>query len=286
MPISDLNLDWIELRDAVRSIAREAGAVIMQIYAADFAVEQKADLSPVTEADLAAHRIICAGLRRLTPDLPILTEEGEEPDWDRRRQWSRYWLVDPLDGTREYIKRNDEFSVNIALIAGDRAVLGVVYAPALGNDYAAVAVDYPGGGSWRFDGGERAIRVNDHAVDGVRLALSRSHLGERERALMARLDVAEVIRCGSALKSCLVAEGVADLYPRFGPTAEWDTAASQCVLEAAGGMLVDLSGQPLRYNSKESLLNPWFLAMTPALKPQLPQIVAASEVACTRSGGG
>lgn len=278
VPIRDLNIDWLPLRDAVRVIAHQAGEVIMQVYAADFDVAQKRDLSPVTEADLAAHRVITAGLSQLTPSLPILTEEGQMPDWAQRRQWSHYWLVDPLDGTREFIKRNDEFTVNIALISGDRAVLGVVYAPALGNDYAAIATDLPGGGSWRFDrDGAEVIRTQPQLDNGVRLALSRSHLGAREQALMAQFGEVEVIRCGSALKSCLVAEGRADLYPRFGPTSEWDTAASQCVLEAAGGMLVGLDGQPLRYNQKESLLNPWFVAMTPALAPRMSWIVAAAE---------
>lgn len=251
--------NWL---NPVRAIARAAGEAIMQVYAGDFAIEHKADDSPVTEADLAAHRIILAGLTALTPSIPVLTEEGGLPAWAERQQWSRYWLVDPLDGTREFVKRNGEFSVNIALIEQHAPVLGVVYAPALGLEYAAVH----GVGSWRFHADGRQEELSVRPVPTVpTLALSRSHGSKKEQALIDALGTVEIVRCGSALKTCLVAAGEADLYPRFGPTSEWDTAASQCVLEAAGGQLVDLAGSRLGYNHKESVLNPSFVAFGAAL---------------------
>ncbi|HUX81236.1 MAG TPA: 3'(2'),5'-bisphosphate nucleotidase CysQ [Halothiobacillus sp.] len=265
--------EWLKWRDPVRGLAHRAGHAIMRVYAEDFAVTQKADNSPVTEADLAAHRVIVAGLQALTPDIPILTEEGGLPDWSVRQHWTRYWLVDPLDGTREFIKRNGEFSVNIALIDQNQSVLGVVYAPATGLDYAGVL----GVGSWRFiEGLAQPIRVRAALDAPVTLALSRSHLSGREQALIDALSDPVVVRCGSALKTCLVAEAAADLYPRFGPTSEWDTAASQCVLEAAGGQLVDLQGVRLKYNRGESVLNPPFIAYGAALPIPLHDIAVIS----------
>lgn len=269
--------DWLSLRDPVRRIAEQAGEAIMRVYAGDFDIMHKADDSPVTEADLAAHRLIQAGLQMLTPQLPVLTEEGGLPDWSERRRWADYWLVDPLDGTREFVKRNGEFSVNIALIHQHQPVLGVVYAPATGAEFAAVR----GVGSWRFTPqGARPINVRSLPNGAITLALSRSHGSRRERALIEILteQVGEprVIRCGSALKTCLVAEGLADLYPRFGPTSEWDTAASQCVLEAAGGELIDLNGHRLSYNRRASVLNPSFLAYGENLPLPLAQLARIS----------
>ena len=266
--------DFLAWRDPVRAIAQAAGEAIMRVYASDFAIEHKADNSPVTEADLAAHHVIVAGLQALTPDIPILTEEGGLPDWAVRQHWARYWLVDPLDGTREFVKRNGEFSVNIALIEAHQPVLGVVYAPATGLDYAGVF----GVGSWRFIGEVRApIRVRSAPLEPITLALSRSHGSRREQALIDALTNPVVIRCGSALKTCLVAEGTADLYPRFGPTSEWDTAASQCVLEAAGGQMTTLTGERLTYNRQESVLNPSFLAFGAALPLPLAQLAFIAE---------
>ncbi len=263
--------DWLRWRDPVREIAQAAGDAILQVYASDFAIAHKEDDSPVTEADLAAHRIILAGLNALTPDIPVLTEEGGLPSWAERQRWTRYWLVDPLDGTREFVKRNGEFSVNIALIEQHEPVLGVVLAPALSVTYAGVR----GEGSWRFhpDGRAEPLRVRT-APAVPTLALSRSHGSKKEQALLEALGTVEIIRCGSALKTCLVAAGEADLYPRFGPTSEWDTAASQCVLEAAGGQLVDLSGARLGYNRKDCVLNPSFIAF--GAVPLLPFAVLAA----------
>jgi len=243
------------LLDAVRHLTLEAGEVIMRVYAGEFEVTTKEDRSPVTEADLAAHRLIEAGLRALAPGLPVLSEEDAGIPYATRRQWTRYWLVDPLDGTREFIKRNGEFTVNIALVEGHDVALGVVHAPALGVSYGA----FRDGGAWKWEGGEaRAIHVRAQAARPPCVAISRSHGSARMQAYLAALGEHGHINMGSALKSCLVAEGAADLYPRLGPTSEWDTAAAQCVVEEAGGHFTDTAMQRLRYNMKDSLLNPEF----------------------------
>ncbi|MEW5825118.1 MAG: 3'(2'),5'-bisphosphate nucleotidase CysQ [Pseudomonadota bacterium] len=245
------------LLDAVLRIAIEAGEAIMQVYRGAFSITRKEDDSPLTEADMAAHRSIVAGLSALTPGLPILTEEGEVPDFATRQGWRQYWLVDPLDGTREFIKRNGEFTVNIALIDGYEAVLGVVHAPALAVSYAAAR----GLGAWKWQDEKPPVRITARPLPcegALRIAGSRSHSNARMADFLARVGPHELISMGSALKSCLVAEGVADLYPRLGPTSEWDTAAAQCVVEEAGGQVTDTAMQRLRYNTKDSLLNPEF----------------------------
>jgi 3'(2'), 5'-bisphosphate nucleotidase len=245
-------------REACIGIARDAGEAIMQVYAHDFDVEAKADASPLTAADMAAHRIICAGLAALTPDIPVLSEESATIDWTTRRAWSRYWLVDPLDGTREFVKKNGEFTVNIALIDGDASIMGVVYAPAL--DYMVHAER--GIGAFVRDGAsDIALMTQQPAPTPLRVAASRSHLDARTAAALEKMGATERIGMGSSLKFCRIAEGRMDVYPRFGPTSEWDTAAAQCVLEAAGGVVLTLDGNALRYNTKESLLNPDFIAL-------------------------
>lgn len=257
----------------VGRIAGEAGDRILEVYRRPFEVQTKADSSPLTEADLAAHRHITARLKSLTPNVPVLSEEAADAfPYESRRDWGRFWLVDPLDGTKEFVKRNGEFTVNIALVDGGSVVLGVVHAPVLGLTYAAAA----GAGAWRSSrGGEpEAIRVRalTSTADGpMHVVASRSHAGpETQRFLdaLGRDRRLEVVSKGSALKICLVADGDAQLYPRLGPTMEWDTAAAQCVAEQAGGHLVDLSGAPLRYN-KPSLLNPYFLVSADAPAPYL-----------------
>jgi 3'(2'), 5'-bisphosphate nucleotidase len=254
-----------KLFDAVRALALQAGDAIMRVYAGEFAVTAKDDLTPLTEADLAAHRLIEQGLLALCPDWPVLSEEGADVPFATRQGWSRYWLVDPLDGTREFVKRNGEFSVNIALVDGHEVVLGVVHAPALGVTYAA----WRGAGAWKWTGeDDRPVRIQAKAVVGspLRVALSRSHGSARMQAYLDALEAAhgraDCVRMGSALKSCLVAEGTVDVYPRLGLTSEWDTAAAQCVVEEAGGRFTDTQGQRLRYNTKDSLLNPEFLVFT------------------------
>lgn len=247
------------LLDALLQIGEEAANAILRVYTTEFAVEQKADTSPLTEADRAAHQIITSGLAALTPLIPVLSEESpaSQHEFAARRQWSELWLVDPLDGTREFVKRNGEFTINIALIREHRPVLGLVMAPALDLTYTGAV----GTGAWRRHQGKlQSIHVRSPARQRPVVAGSRSHRGASLDTLLMRLGDHELLSIGSALKLCLVAEGTADLYPRLGDTFEWDTAAGQAVLEAAGGGVVDLSGRPLRYNERDSLRNPHFLA--------------------------
>lgn len=246
------------LLEQVAAIALEAGKAIMAVYQGEIAVTRKEDSSPLTQADMAAHHLIEAGLSRLTPALPILSEESDALPYDERRTWQTYWLVDPLDGTREFIKRNGEFTVNIALIEHHEPVLGVVYAPALDLLFYAAK----GEGAYRKLGNTNARKIAARAYDPtqVTVAGSRSHAGERLIAFLSNIGPHMLISMGSSLKICLVAEGRADVYPRLGPTSEWDTAAAQCVLEEAGGRLVDVQNRPFRYNARESLLNPDFFA--------------------------
>ena len=239
-------------------IAKAAGTAILEVYHQDFSVEHKQDSSPLTAADLASHRIIAQRLGELDPEIPILSEEGADIPFSTRRRWQRYWLIDPLDGTREFVKRNGEFTVNIALIEHGCPLLGVVHVPVTGISY----VGQVGQGAWKVDvtGQVRPIHVCENHQPTVRVAGSRSHAGDSLKRFLDRLGEHEIVSMGSSLKLCLVAEGAADVYPRLGPTSEWDTAAAQAVVEAAGGKVTDTSLRPLRYNTKESLLNPHFLA--------------------------
>lgn len=249
----------VDLRETVIAIACQAGAAIMDIYASGFEVSHKDDASPLTTADLAAHRIIVEGLERLTPDLPVLSEESANVPWETRQHWSTYWLVDPLDGTREFVKRNDEFSVNIALIHQGAPVLGVVQAPVGGQVWHAVR----GESAYRRDGHrDQPLEVRAPATAPLRVAASRSHRDPRTQAVLERMGEIEEVALGSSLKFCRLAEGGLDVYPRFGPTSEWDTAAGQCVLQAAGGaLLATATGKPFRYGRRESLLNGDFIAL-------------------------
>ncbi|HWK55551.1 MAG TPA: 3'(2'),5'-bisphosphate nucleotidase CysQ [Hyphomicrobiales bacterium] len=264
MPFSDL-ASLSALFEPTLAIAREAGAAILQVYGEeDVGVTFKDDKSPLTRADLAAHQVIVAGLQALTPAIPVLSEESVAVPWDTRRQWQRYWLVDPLDGTKEFIKRNGEFTVNIALIDQGDAVLGAVYVPVQDVLYGGLQ----GGGAWKWTAGRRerieAGRLKAEATT-LRVVASRSHKDAKLAGWLAEAqqyfpDI-ELVSMGSSLKICVVAEGMADVYPRLGPTSEWDTAAAQAVLEAAGGRLIAFDGRPYRYNTKENLLNPNFLAL-------------------------
>lgn len=243
--------------DFLLQLAVRAGSKILQIYDSGFTVTEKRDNTPLTEADMASHRIIVDALRQATPEIPVLSEESASIPFETRRQWSRYWLIDPLDGAREFIKRNGEFTVNIALIENGLPQLGVIHAPVTGMLYWGG----PELGAWRQEPGGRpqGIQVRQPAARPLRIAASRSHPGPRTRRVLQRLGNYRVQPMGSSLKSCLVAEGKADLYLRFGPTSEWDTAAAQAIVEAAGGAITDTRLQPLRYNSKPSLINPDFL---------------------------
>lgn len=244
--------DLEALRAPVVALAREAGQAILAVYGEDFEVAHKADRSPLTEADLAAHRVLAEGLARLMPDIPMLSEESAPEAIAARRDWRLLWLVDPLDGTREFVRRNGEFTVNVALVADGEPVLGVVHAPALGETASAVR-----GGALAIAGAP----APSPAVPGVpRVAGSRSHRCARTMAALERLGPHELIAVGSALKFIRVAAGAADVYLRLGPTSEWDTAAGQCLVEAAGGRVVTTDGQRLRYNVRDTLLNGDFIA--------------------------
>jgi 3'(2'), 5'-bisphosphate nucleotidase len=240
------------------AIARAAGDAILEVYGGDFKVQLKDDRSPLTEADRVAHEIIGERLRAFDPTVPMLSEESAPPDVAQRRAWTRYWLVDPLDGTKEFLKRNGEFTVNIAFIDSGRAVLGVVLAPVLARLYYGAV----GHGAWRRDHWAEAqpIRVRRSAASPLRVVGSRSHGDGELPKYLAALGPHELKPMGSSLKICLIAEGAADIYPRLGPTSEWDTAAAQAILESAGGRMIDPHGEPLRYNTKDDLLNPHFLA--------------------------
>ncbi|MDN5870133.1 MAG: 3'(2'),5'-bisphosphate nucleotidase CysQ [Nitrococcus sp.] len=240
------------------ALVEEAGERIMRVYQRDFAVETKTDKSPLTDADRSSHDHILERLRELTPALPVLSEEGGLPNYDSRRQWPRYWLVDPLDGTREFVKKNGEFTVNIALVERGQPVLGIVHAPVRKTTYLG---DRDHGALRIVDGARTPIRTRRLPSGPLMVVVSRSHRGAAVDRLLERLPAHETLSVGSSLKFCLVAEGKADLYPRFGPTSEWDTAAAQCVVEAAGGRVTRVDLSALRYNSKESLLNPDFLVL-------------------------
>ena len=242
--------------EAVREIAHAAGRRILDVYERDFEVEQKDDRSPLTEADRAAHEIITTQLQRLTPGIPVLSEESVKVSYEKRAGWKRFWLVDPLDGTKEFINRNGEFTVNIALIDGFRPVLGVVYVPLPALTYFACAGQ--GASKQKGDSAMETIHARRYEGGKPMIVASRSHAGPETEAFLKNVGEHDVVSLGSALKFCLVAEGTADVYPRLGPTMEWDTAAAQCVVEAAGGRVTDLNRKPLAYN-KPSLLNPSFL---------------------------
>lgn len=247
-----------DLLDAVAGIAETAGRTILDVYETDFAVEAKADASPITEADRRAHDVIRAGLAALPGERPILSEEARAVPWEVRRHWRDYWLVDPLDGTKEFIQRNGQFTVNIALVRTGRPVLGIVHVPVSGVTYGGIV----GRGAWRRTrGGEKqAINVQPLGDRPVRVVGSRSHRGPDLDGYLERLGPHEMVPMGSSLKFCIVAEGNADVYPRLGPTSEWDTAAAEAVLTAAGGRVVASDGQPIAYNKGPDLLNPWFIA--------------------------
>ncbi len=242
----------------VIDIADAAGREIMRIYETGFNVTWKEDRSPLTEADVVAQRVIAAGLVALTPGIAMLGEESPPQLDAERRAWRTLWLVDPLDGTREFVKRNGEFSVNIALIDDHEPVLGIVAAPARGVLYAAAR----GCGAFRRDGdGSRhALQPQVPAPRTVRVLGSRSHGDARSERLLAGIGPRRQVGMGSALKFGLLADGQGDLYLRTGPTSEWDTAAGHALVLEVGGRVVDLGGQPLRYNARPELINPPFLA--------------------------
>ncbi len=237
-------------------IARDAGKKILDVYNSEYSIEQKKDKSPLTDADLASHHIIIDCLASLTPDIPVLSEESAELPFEIRKTWHTYWLVDPLDGTREFIKRNGEFTVNIALIQDHESIIGVIHVPVLNVDYFA----WRDGGAFKCKNEGEVGPINIRKLGSSKLVVagSRSHGSEQMKNYLSKLGETELLCMGSSLKFCLVAEGRADLYPRLGLTSEWDTAAAHCIVEQAGGHVTKTDMSPLEYNTKDSLLNPFF----------------------------
>jgi 3'(2'), 5'-bisphosphate nucleotidase len=251
-------MDLRALAERVVEIAQRAGSEILDVYHSGEAMTTaKADESPLTAADLRSHRVIENALRTLAPQLPVLSEEAASIPYAVRAAWSRYWLVDPLDGTKEFLSRNGEFTVNIALIEGHVPTLGVVHAPVRGTTYWGIRSV----GAWRRSeaGVQVPIQVQKGAAGPLRVVGSKSHRGDSLDAFLARVGPHELVPVGSSLKFCMVAEGAADIYPRLGPTSEWDTAAAQAVVVGAGGSVVKLDGAPLDYNTKADILNPHFV---------------------------
>lgn len=245
--------------DQLVNISRQAGLAIMEWYDGDMGITVKADDSPLTKADLASHDVINAALSSLWPEIPVLSEESAKIPWETRRNWQQYWLVDPLDGTKEFISRNGEFTVNIALIQHHAPVLGVVHVPVTDISYFGAK----GIGAWRRQGtdSKMAISTRQPVANPAVIVGSRSHANPELADQLERLGPHELISMGSSLKFCRVAEGLADFYPRLGPTCEWDTAAAQAVVEAAGGQVVRIDGSALQYNSKDAYLNPHFFVI-------------------------
>lgn len=239
-------------------LCRSTGNRIVEIYNGNFEIEHKSDMTPVTCADIAASSALVSGLEMITPHIPVLSEEMVAVPFETRRQWQRYWLIDPIDGTREFINRTGEFTINIALIENNKPILGVVYAPIIEVCYYATQNN----GAFKLTNQQESQRLQVRACDEQTtvVAVGRCGTPPEFKAYVDKLHAPHLIKIGSSLKPCIIAEGSADIYPRFGPTSEWDTAAAQCILEEAGGSITDFNLQPLRYNTKESLLNPNFLA--------------------------
>jgi len=244
------------LLDQVLEIADTASRKVMEICQTDFQVQTKDDNSPITEADIASHHVIVDGLTALTPDIPILSEESANAPWEERKTWTRFWLVDPIDGTKDFTNRTGEFTVNIALIENGEPVMGVVTAPALGDAYWGIK----GQGAWKreADGSTRRLAV-ENPPQAIRAVASKNHMNEDTRHFIEQLGEHQLVQAGSSLKFCRIAEGQADIYPRLGPTCEWDTGAAHAVLVAAGGKVTQLDGTPLAYG-KDEVLNPYFVA--------------------------
>ena len=250
-----------ELIKVMCAVARDAGAAILQVYGdEDFGVQTKSDDSPLTRADLAAHNIIVEGLQKRAPGIPVLSEESDGISFAERSSWDQYFLVDPLDGTKEFINRNGEFTVNIALIEKGVPMRGVVFVPV--KDVMYTGDQHEGIATVTREGETGSIQVRKLDRASLTVVASRRHGGEALEACLSvlRENFASIdtTNMGSSLKLCLIAEGEADLYPRLAPTSEWDTAAAQAVVEAAGGSVVDVDLKALRYNTKDNILNPFF----------------------------
>jgi len=246
-----------DLLNGVLNIAEQAGAKIMEIYRQDhFVVQEKADHSPLTEADMRSHQHICSELTKLTPDIPVLSEESDPEIAEQRHTWETLWLVDPLDGTKEFIGKSDEFTVNIALIHRNQPILGVIVAPALGASYYAME-DF---GAYKKHAGQIKVLNVPLPTQPYRVVASRRHGNDQLVHFLAQLESYDLVQAGSALKFCLIAEGKADVYPRLAPTYEWDTAAGHAILNQANGRVTTQQHQPFIYNARKTLLNQVFVA--------------------------
>ncbi len=248
-----------ELLDGLLILVEQAGKAVINIYQNDIQVERKSDNSPLTKADKKAHEIISAGLMKLQPDLPMISEEGAHLPYEIRKNWRTYWLVDPLDGTKEFINRNGEFTVNIALIEDGYPIIGVVGQPVEERIYYAAAEL----GAFEIGPNQlEPVSISTKAAQNSILTLvSKSHLSEELREEINQQKNIEMISVGSSLKFCMIANGKADFYPRIGPTSEWDIAAAQCVVEVAGGKVLSLDGERMKYNQKESFTNSNFVVV-------------------------
>lgn len=260
MPITE---DLSHHLPSVIEIARSAGQLILDIYEKkEYEAFTKSDETPVTSADIAAHKLIVEKLTDLTPDIPVLSEEAADISLEKRSQWDRYWLVDPLDGTQEFIARSGDFATIIALIENNKPVMGVVYGPVSGVTYYA----YQGKGAWKIPDLNESVRIKTHQHDGpkspIAMAISRRQDINRITSRMSSAWNYDLVPLGSAaLKACLVAEGAVDCYLRLGPTGEWDTAATQCIVEEAGGRILSTQLEPLSYNERDTLENPNFIVL-------------------------
>ena len=246
-----------QLISSVVEIAKEAGIAITEIYNSDFDYQLKKDLSPITAADNLSHNIITERLKTLTPKIPILSEENCNIPYKIRSQWTQYWLVDPLDGTKEFIKKNGDFTVNIALIDNNKTVFGVIHIPVSNETYWGSKVS--GSFCSNENNDVKQIYVSDNHHNPIRIVASRSHPSNMLASLLEIIVDYEIIKIGSSIKFCLIASGQADCYPRFGPTSEWDTAAGEAIVRFAGGHLVTANGDLMSYNLKEDYLNPNFI---------------------------
>jgi len=249
-----LNKDLIE---KLIKISKEAGEGILEVYSTDFTYEIKEDLSPITKADMLSHNIIYEQLKLITPDIPILSEENSDIPFSIRSLWKQYWLIDPLDGTKEFINRNGEFTVNIALIKNNRPVFGLIHIPVFNETYWGLETR----GSYLIDKNSNEIKlsVSDNLNDPLRIVASRSHASLELISCLEKIENYELIKVGSSLKFCLIAKGDADCYPRFGATSEWDTAAGEIIACSAGANMVDIKNRSLIYNNRKDFINPSFL---------------------------
>lgn len=241
-------------------LAKLAGSLVLNIYRGEFTVGYKTDKSPITAADLASHNCICQGLHQLTPRLPIISEESTSISFEKRQNWEKYWLIDPLDGTKEFLDKNGEFTINIALIEQYKPILGVIFVPFSNTCYFA----RKGVGAYKQIGENQAKIMHGKSwKEGktITAVISRRHGMEELKNFLSQFSRLKLLYCGSALKFCWVADGLADIYPRFSPTFEWDTAAGQCILNEAGGQIIDNTGHELQYNRSFSLQTSNFLAV-------------------------